>query len=90
MQYVVALSDSVLFFLLFTTRRDKFEHFFECFCEVVPPTPEKAAWIIQQFPDNYKDQEVLKTVPKFAYPCVFEKLVTFNQLLEELLLLFMF
>lgn len=49
------------------------KHFFECFCEVVPPTPDKEAWIIQQYPSRYKDEEVLKTVPKFAYPYKFEK-----------------
>ena len=51
------------------------KHFFECFCEVVPPTADKEAWIIQQYPDKYKDEEVLKAVPKFAYPYKFEKLV---------------
>lgn len=47
-------------------------HFFECFCEIVPPSKDRDAWIIQQFPDNYEDEEVLKSVPKFAYPCTIE------------------
>ena len=42
---------------------------------MVPPTADKEAWIIQQYPDKYKDEEVLKAVPKFAYPYKFEKLV---------------
>jgi hypothetical protein len=42
---------------------------------VVPATVDKEAWIIQQYPDKYKDEEVLKSVPKFAYPYKFEKLV---------------
>lgn len=66
---------TVINFLYCYIVRDKIEHFFECFCEVVPPTQDKAAWIIQQYPDNYKDEEVIKSVPKFAYPCQFEKLV---------------
>lgn len=55
--------------------RENVKHFFECFCEVVPPTPEKEAWIIQQYPDTYNDPEVLKSVPKFAYPYKFENTV---------------
>lgn len=31
------------------------------------------AWIIQKFPESYKDEDVLKSVPKFAYPCEFDK-----------------
>lgn len=53
--------------------RENVKHFFECFCEVVPPTSDKEAWIIQQYPDKYRDEEVLKAVPKFAYPYKFEK-----------------
>ncbi|CAH0546631.1 unnamed protein product [Brassicogethes aeneus] len=52
--------------------REDAKHFFECFCEVVPPTNDKNAWIIQQFPEKYKDNEVLKAVPNFAYPYKFE------------------
>ncbi|CAG9763376.1 unnamed protein product [Ceutorhynchus assimilis] len=55
--------------------RENVKHFFECFCEVVPPADDKDAWIIQQYPDKYKDQEVLKSVPKFAYPYKFENTV---------------
>ncbi|XP_044258564.1 DENN domain-containing protein 1A-like isoform X3 [Tribolium madens] len=55
--------------------RENVKHFFECFCEVVPPTGDKAAWIIQQYPDKYKDEEVLKAVPNFAYPYKFENTV---------------
>lgn len=58
------------------------KHLFECFCEVVPPNADKDAWVIQQYPDKYKDLEVLKAVPKFAYPYKFEKqvnLITFTQ-----------
>ncbi|KAH1010766.1 hypothetical protein HUJ05_005012 [Dendroctonus ponderosae] len=53
--------------------RENVKHLFECFCEVVPPSEDKDAWVIQQYPDKYKDLEVLKAVPKFAYPYKFEK-----------------
>uniref|UniRef100_A0A1Y1L742 UDENN domain-containing protein n=3 Tax=Photinus pyralis TaxID=7054 RepID=A0A1Y1L742_PHOPY len=55
--------------------RENVKHFFECFCEVVPPTADKEAWIIQQYPDTYNDEEVLKSVPKFAYPYKFENTI---------------
>ncbi|XP_067003048.2 DENN domain-containing protein 1A isoform X2 [Anabrus simplex] len=56
--------------------REKIKHIFQCFCEVVNPQPGgKDAWIIQKFPDSYKDEEVLKSVPKFAYPCEFANTV---------------
>ncbi|XP_025836146.1 DENN domain-containing protein 1A-like [Agrilus planipennis] len=55
--------------------RENVKHFFECFCEIVPPTPERDAWILQQFPESYKDEEVLKSIPKFSYPCNFENVV---------------
>ncbi|XP_022198892.2 DENN domain-containing protein 1A [Nilaparvata lugens] len=53
--------------------RDNVRHLFECFCEVVGPQPNGAdPWIIQKFPDSYRDEEVLKSVPKFAFPCEFD------------------
>lgn len=62
--------------------REDVTHFFECFCEVVPPTNDKSAWIIQQFPEKYKDEGVLKSVPNFAYPYKFEKYVR-NDIFRE-------
>ncbi|XP_011310982.1 DENN domain-containing protein 1A isoform X2 [Fopius arisanus] len=52
--------------------RENVKHLFECFCEVAAPVGEKAAWILQRYPDSFGDQELLKSVPKFAYPCEFE------------------
>ncbi|RZF32373.1 hypothetical protein LSTR_LSTR001837 [Laodelphax striatellus] len=53
--------------------RENVRHLFECFCEVVGPQPNGAdPWIIQKFPDSYRDEEVLKSVPKFAFPCQFD------------------
>lgn len=56
--------------------RENVKHFFECFCEVVPPSDNSEPWIIQQFPEKYKDEEVLKSVPKFAYPYKIEKYIS--------------
>ena len=54
--------------------RENVKHLFQCFCEVVgPQAGDKEAWIIQKYPDGYRDEEVLKSVPKFAYPCDFPK-----------------
>ncbi|XP_014261795.1 DENN domain-containing protein 1A-like isoform X2 [Cimex lectularius] len=56
--------------------RENVYHLFECFCEVVKPQAGvKDAWIIQKFPDSYKDEEVLKSVPQFSYPCEFDNSV---------------
>lgn len=51
--------------------RQDVKHFFECFCEVVGPKDENGPWIIQKFPESYKDDSVLKSVPEFAFPCEF-------------------
>ncbi|XP_014227597.1 DENN domain-containing protein 1B isoform X1 [Trichogramma pretiosum] len=52
--------------------RENVKQLFECFCEVAQPNGEKQPWILQKFPDTYNDTEVLKSVPKFAYPCELE------------------
>lgn len=53
--------------------RENVKHLYECFCEVAAPIGEQSAWILQKYPDSFTDQEVIKNVPKFAYPCDFEK-----------------
>jgi hypothetical protein len=40
---------------------------------VAQPNGKKQAWILQRYPESYNDSEVLKSVPKFAYPCEIEK-----------------
>ncbi|XP_031849348.1 DENN domain-containing protein 1A isoform X2 [Nomia melanderi] len=55
--------------------RDKVHHLFECFCEVAAPLGEKPPWILQKYPSSFSDEEILKSVPKFAYPCEIENLV---------------
>lgn len=58
---------------IFVFRQD-IKHFFECFCEVVgTKESENTAWIIQKFPESYKDENVLKSVPQFAFPCEFDR-----------------
>lgn len=55
--------------------RENVSHIFECFCEVVKPQPKTEGWIIQKYPEIYKNEEILKTVPKFVYPCEFDNSV---------------
>ncbi|XP_076291745.1 DENN domain-containing protein 1B isoform X5 [Lasioglossum baleicum] len=55
--------------------RDNVQHLFECFCEVAAPLVEKLPWILQKYPSSFSDEEILKSVPKFAYPCEIENLV---------------
>lgn len=53
--------------------RDNVQLLFECFCEVAAPLGEKPPWIPQKYPSSFSDEEILKSVPKFAYPCELEK-----------------
>lgn len=52
--------------------RDNVQHLFECFCEIATPLGEKPPWILQKYPTSFSDEEILKSVPKFAYPCEIE------------------
>ncbi|XP_034947207.1 DENN domain-containing protein 1B [Chelonus insularis] len=55
--------------------RENVKHLFECFCEVAAPVGEKLAWISYKYPESFNDEELLKSVPKFAYPCEFENVM---------------
>ncbi|CAK9828638.1 DENN domain-containing protein 1B [Anthophora retusa] len=55
--------------------RDNVQHLFECFCEIAAPLGEKPPWILQKYPTSFLDEEILKSVPKFAYPCEIENLM---------------
>ncbi|XP_012154515.1 DENN domain-containing protein 1A isoform X8 [Megachile rotundata] len=55
--------------------RDNVQHLFECFCEIAAPLGEKPPWILQKYPISFSDEEILKSVPKFAYPCEIENLL---------------
>ncbi|XP_017879971.1 DENN domain-containing protein 1B isoform X2 [Ceratina calcarata] len=52
--------------------RDNVQHLFECFCEVAAPLGERLPWILQKYPTSFQDEEILKSVPEFAYPCEIE------------------
>ncbi|XP_014480888.1 PREDICTED: DENN domain-containing protein 1C isoform X2 [Dinoponera quadriceps] len=55
--------------------RENVKQLFECFCEVAAPVGEKPPWILQKYPNSFSDEEILKSVPKFAYPCEVENLL---------------
>ncbi|KAK7869395.1 hypothetical protein R5R35_000698 [Gryllus longicercus] len=53
--------------------RENVKQIFHCFCEVSCPRPgEDHARIIDKFPYDYQEEEVLKSISKFTYPCEFE------------------
>ncbi|KAK6627238.1 hypothetical protein RUM44_009715 [Polyplax serrata] len=53
--------------------REDVENLYLCFCEVArPESMNTDAWIIQKFPDTYMDDHILKSVPRFTFPCEFE------------------
>ncbi|GIZ00781.1 DENN domain-containing protein 1A [Caerostris extrusa] len=52
--------------------RENPAHVFECFFEIVIPSEnEDRAWILQKYPEDFEDKEVLKSVPEFSCPCKF-------------------
>nr|XP_050854370.1 DENN domain-containing protein 1A isoform X5 [Vespula vulgaris] len=55
--------------------REDVKQLFECFCEIAAPVSNKQAWILQKYPSSFSDEEILKSVPKFAYPCEIENLL---------------
>lgn len=60
-------------FKIFYDRNDV-TRLFECFCEVAGPSKENTTpWILQKFPEHYRQDEMLSTVPNFAYPCEFDR-----------------
>ncbi|KAI5640326.1 DENN (AEX-3) domain-containing protein [Phthorimaea operculella] len=52
--------------------RDTVRYLFELFCEVAPGDHTREPYIIRKYPESYKNEEELKNVPKFAFPCQFE------------------
>ncbi|KAG8195612.1 hypothetical protein JTE90_017909 [Oedothorax gibbosus] len=45
---------------------------YEVFCEIgIPTDSEKEPWIAWKYPYNFKNTEILKSLPGFAYPCEF-------------------
>lgn len=49
-------------------------HVFDVFMEICRPTPatDNKPYILQKYPHNFRNEEVIKSVPQFCYPCTFE------------------
>ncbi|CAH0715999.1 unnamed protein product, partial [Brenthis ino] len=52
--------------------RDTVRFLFELFCEVSPGDHVRDPYILRKYPDSYKNEEELKNVPKFTFPCQLE------------------
>ncbi|XP_026323547.1 DENN domain-containing protein 1A isoform X3 [Hyposmocoma kahamanoa] len=52
--------------------RDTVRYLFELFCEVAPGDHTKDPYLIRKYPELYKNEEELKNVPKFTFPCQLE------------------
>ncbi|XP_068617961.1 DENN domain-containing protein 1A isoform X2 [Battus philenor] len=49
--------------------RDSARFLFELFCEVSPGDPLKEPYVIRKYPESYKNEEELKNITKFTFPC---------------------
>ncbi|XP_046976819.1 DENN domain-containing protein 1A isoform X1 [Vanessa cardui] len=52
--------------------RDTVRFLFELFCEVSPGDHVRDPYVVRKYPENYKNEEELKNVPKFTFPCQLE------------------
>ncbi|XP_041368070.1 DENN domain-containing protein 1A-like isoform X2 [Gigantopelta aegis] len=52
--------------------RENPDKLFEVFVEVAKPEGDQDPFIVEKFPPEYDNEEVLKTIPKFVYPCQME------------------
>ncbi|XP_075990619.1 DENN domain-containing protein 1A-like isoform X2 [Anticarsia gemmatalis] len=57
--------------------RDTVRFLFELFCEVSPGDHLREPYILKKYPESYKNEEELKNIPKFTFPCQLEN--TFAQ-----------
>ena len=56
--------------------RENPKQIFELFVEIGRPSEgDQEPFILQQFPADYGDNDVLKSVAKFAFPCASERSV---------------
>lgn len=53
--------------------RDTVRFLFELYCEVSPSEGIKEPYIVKKYPESYKNEEELRNIPKFAFPCQLEK-----------------
>ncbi|XP_052789027.1 DENN domain-containing protein 1B-like isoform X10 [Mya arenaria] len=56
--------------------RENPDKLFEVFFEIGKPTEDAAPFILQKYPLDFNDEEVIKSVPKFAFPCNTERYTT--------------
>ncbi|KAL0280357.1 UNVERIFIED_CONTAM: hypothetical protein PYX00_001670 [Menopon gallinae] len=53
--------------------RNDVDRLYLCFCVIAQPeSPDQEAKILDSFPKEFEDEQVLNSVPKFAFPCEFE------------------
>ncbi|CAH2103994.1 unnamed protein product [Euphydryas editha] len=52
--------------------RDTVRFLFELFCEVSPGDHVRDPYVIRKYPETYKNEEELKNLPKFTFPCQLE------------------
>ncbi|XP_028175942.1 DENN domain-containing protein 1A isoform X2 [Ostrinia nubilalis] len=52
--------------------RDTVRYLFELFCEVAPGDHSKEPYVVRKYPESYKNEEELKNIPKFTFPCQLE------------------
>ncbi|XP_073955417.1 DENN domain-containing protein 1A isoform X3 [Choristoneura fumiferana] len=49
--------------------RDTVRVLYELFCEVSPGDHMREPYIVRKYPESYKNEEELRNVPKFTFPC---------------------
>lgn len=56
-------------FILLTFRSNP-EHVYDVFCEIgIPKSADEHPFILTKFPESFTDNEVLRSIPQFSYPC---------------------
>lgn len=61
-----------LIFFFFSCREDVHK-LFEYWCEILPSNDSYGGQIVACYPESFKDVEIIKKIPEFAYPCQFKK-----------------
>ncbi|KAI8431049.1 hypothetical protein MSG28_001115 [Choristoneura fumiferana] len=56
-------------------REDTVRVLYELFCEVSPGDHMREPYIVRKYPESYKNEEELRNVPKFTFPCQLDKLL---------------
>lgn len=53
--------------------RETVRYLFELYCEVSPGDQSQDPFVLKKYPDLYRNEEELKNIPKFAFPCQLDK-----------------